>query len=610
MFLLFISFIAGILTVLAPCVLPLLPIIVGGSVTGESNPRRAYTIAISLGISVVLFTLLLKVSTIFINVPPNFWLWFSGGILIAFGLVMIFPRLWDSLGFVNLLNRRSNQLLATGYQKNSFWGDVLMGAALGPVFSSCSPTYFVILATVLPASFAMGLVDLIAYAIGLSGSLLIVALIGQRLVDRLGITIDPSGWFRRSIGVIFLIVGLAIFTGVEKKFEAWLLNNGFDITAIEQKLLQYNVESGVPAEMCRLGYCMDTSSSTKPVVVCCTATSSEAGSAPAAVLARKAALYTRSAELVDPDGYINTDGKQITIGEFKGKKVVLVDIWTYSCINCQRTLPYLKAWYEKYKDQGLEIIAVHTPEFAFEKLEKNVEAAVKGFGIKYPVILDNEYKTWNAFGNQYWPRKYLVDIDGYIVYDHAGEGKYDEAEKAIQAALAERAERLGGSLPSDTMADPEGVVSVDLTKLRSPEIYFGAARNEQYLGNGKGSLLGLQGFTIPATLSPNVLYLGGMWLFNNEYAQNNSPNAQIHFKYQAKDVYFVASANSPVKIKVTRDGGKPLGMARGGDIDENGFVTIQEDRLYKLIQDTEYGAHTLEIMIEGTGMKAYTFTFG
>src|SRR3989344_2903633 len=422
MLLLLISFIAGVLTVLAPCVLPLLPVIVGGSLTTGSR-RRAYAICISLGASVIAFTLLLKASTAFINVPQTFWQYFSGGILILFGLVMIFPRIWDSLGFVNLLNRSSNKALAAGYQRNSLWGDMLMGAALGPVFASCSPTYFVILATVLPASFLMGFIDLLAYAVGLSGFLLIIALAGQKLVDRLGVTIEPGGWFRRTIGVLFVIVGLLILSGIEKRIEAWLLERGFDATRLELQLLGAREPSGIDV----IGVdAVPTNSSGTPTTV-----------SPIS----KALRYDKAPELVDPDGYINTprlssgQAGPITIGEFRGKKVVLIDIWTYSCINCQRTLPYLKMWYDKYADQGLEIIGVHTPEFAFEHVLSNVQAAVDGFGIKYPVVLDNKYATWNAFGNQFWPRKYLIDIDGYIVYDHAGEGKYDEAERAIQRAL-------------------------------------------------------------------------------------------------------------------------------------------------------------------------------
>ncbi|MBV9159094.1 MAG: sulfite exporter TauE/SafE family protein, partial [Candidatus Kaiserbacteria bacterium] len=315
MILFFISFIAGILTVLAPCVLPLLPVIVGGSLTG-GGWRRAYTICVSLGGSVILFTLILKATTALIAVPQAFWNILSGGILVLFGLVMLFPALWDSLGFVNLLNRSSNRALASGYQRNSFWGDMLMGAALGPVFSSCSPTYFVILATVLPASFFGGLLDLIAYAVGLSGFLLVIAIVGQRLVDRLDVAIEPGGWFRRSIGILFIIVGLGVLTGYEAQLEAWLLNRGFDATAIEQRLLGAK----------------DTD-----VSATSTATLTEA---------EKAKVYKKAPELVTPDGYINTDGQPITIGQFKGKDVVLLDIWTYSCINCQRTLPYIKEWYD------------------------------------------------------------------------------------------------------------------------------------------------------------------------------------------------------------------------------------------------------------------------
>ena len=198
-------------------------------------------------------------------------------------------------------------------------------------------------------------------------------------------------------------------------------------------------------------------------------------------LAEKAKIYQKAPELVSPDGYINTDGQPISLSQYIGKDVVLVDFWDYSCINCQRTIPYLNAWYQKYKDQGLVIIGVHTPEFSFEHLQSNVAAAVNQFGIKYPVVLDNEYKTWNAYQNEYWPNEYLIDIDGYIVHNQAGEGNYDETEKAIQQALAERAARLGTNVivATTTVAIP----TTDLSAIQSSETYFGSNRNE-YLGNG------------------------------------------------------------------------------------------------------------------------------
>lgn len=594
MILLAISFIAGVLSVLAPCVLPLLPVIVGGSLVqgGERRRSRAVVIALSLGVSIILFTLLLKVSTVFINVPPDIWKYVSGVILVAFGVVMIFPQLWDRLGFVNLLNRQSNKALALGYQRNSFVGDLLMGAALGPVFASCSPTYFVILATVLPVSLTMGIIDLIAYAVGLSGALLLIALAGQSLVDKLGITIEPGGWFRRSIGVLFVAVGVLVFTGAMARIEAKLLEQGFDVTVLEQKLLRANEmpEVEIPTKSDQLA-------------------SSTEGKAPMTTIIKKSSIYKRAPELVAPNGYINTAGQPVTLAQYKGKNVVLIDIWTYSCINCQRTLPYLKSWYEKYKDQGLEIIGVHTPEFAFEKVQKNVENAVAEFGLAYPVILDNEYKTWNAFGNQYWPRKYLIDIDGYIVYDHAGEGSYDEAEAAIQKALHERAERLG--IQMDAMhqeGEPQDMIDVDFSSIRSPETYFGAWRNELF-GNGTPFQEGQQTLVIPEGIRLNTFYLSGTWDFTREYMTNLSEGARLKYIYSSKDVYFVATADSPVKIRVTRDG-LPLGSARGADVDEAGFVTIEENRLYRLVEDSVYGQHTLEIEVDGAGLKAYTFTFG
>ena len=586
MILLLISFIAGILTVLAPCVLPLLPVIVGGSLTTGSH-RRAYTICLALGASVIVFTLLLKASTVFINIPQSFWEWFSGGILILFGIVMIFPRLWDNLGFVNLMNRSSNKALATGYQKNSIWGDMVMGAALGPVFSSCSPTYFVILATVLPASFGMGFLDLLVYAIGLSGFLFIIALAGQKLVDKLGVAINPEGWFRKGIGILFVVVGFGVLTGVEANLEAWLLNNGFDLTFIEQRLLGAPQGSSVPSSV-------GVSATSSPMTV-----------------AEKALVYQKSPELTSIDGYINTGGAPITIAGYKGKDVVLVDFWTYSCINCQREIPYLEAWYKKYSGEGLVIIGVSTPEFAFEHLESNVQNAVQQFGITYPVVLDNEYGTWNAFGNEYWPNAYLVDIDGYIVYNHAGEGDYDQTEAAIQKALAERAARLNvaGAIPTGTTV-PTGVVTVDDAKLGSPETYFGSARNE-FLGNGTQGQNGPQTLTIPANLSGNTLYLGGVWNFADEYASNQAAGAKIQYIYDAKNVYFVAAAGSaPVTLKITRDGGESLGAARGADVDAQGDVIISADRLYQLVGDSDYGVHTLEIQVETPGLQAYTFTFG
>lgn len=592
MTLLFIAFAAGLLTVLAPCTLPLLPVIVGGSISGERHRMRAYVIAGSLAASIFIFTLALKASTALISVPGSFWQWVSGGLLIAFGLVTVFPALWERLPFMNTFNRSSNRLLAKGYTRGSILGDILVGASLGPIFSSCSPTYFIVLATVLPVHPAEGSLYLFAYCAGLGLSLLGVSLAGQRLIDTLGIASDPRGLFKRVVGLLFILIGLAILTGYNQILESEILSHQgmFDVTELERTLLGAHSDTNRPPSD-GSGAASTTENGTEPHYL------NEL---------QKAVLYAKAPELTNSDGYLNTDGKPISLAQFKGKNVVLLDFWTYSCINCLRTIPFLNAWYEKYKDAGLVIIGVHTPEFAFEHLSQNVSEALVRLGINYPVVLDNEYGTWNAFGNEFWPHEYVIDIDGYIVHDHAGEGEYAVTEKAIQDALTERAARL--EMQAAVASSTVNIVPADLSGIGSPEAYFGSDRNE-YLGNGIPGVSGNQSFTFPISLLGNTLYLDGTWDIEPQYAESIA-SSSIEFAYSARDVDFVASAPTPVTIEVLRDG-KPLGQVSGTDVDaKTSTATIRADRLYNLIHDTTPGTHLLMIRIRGAGVKAYTFTFG
>jgi cytochrome c-type biogenesis protein len=234
---LIVSFLAGILTALAPCVLPLLPVVVGSSATGgrRSTP---YVVVGSLALSVIVFTYLLKMSSVFIMVPAEVWTYISGGILAAFGVTLLFPGVWERVPGLAQLSTKSNILIGTGHSKKSVWGDVLIGAALGPVFSTCSPTYFVILASVLPASFALGTTYLLAYVLGLSLILLLIALLGQRFADKLIGIADPKSIAKRAIGLLFVILGFMIVLGYEKKLETAILDSGYlDVTKIEQVLL-------------------------------------------------------------------------------------------------------------------------------------------------------------------------------------------------------------------------------------------------------------------------------------------------------------------------------------------------------------------------------------
>lgn len=238
MTLLLISFIAGLLTVLAPCVLPLLPVIVGGSVSDTRSKWKPYIVTGSLAASVVVFTLIIKIGTDFLDIPQGIWVWVAGGILFVFSLTMIFPKQWAKFSHKIGAEKKSNQWLGKASQKKNIFGDVLMGAALGPVFSSCSPTYFVILATVLPQSFGIGLLNLIVYALGLAIVLLAIALIGQKFANKVAVLSDPDGWFKKTIGVLFLLVAIAIISGFDKQIETWLLDRGLvPSIGIENKLL-------------------------------------------------------------------------------------------------------------------------------------------------------------------------------------------------------------------------------------------------------------------------------------------------------------------------------------------------------------------------------------
>lgn len=235
---LIISFIAGVLTVLAPCILPVLPVIIGSSASGRSK-WTPYVVVGSLAVSIIVFTYLLKVSTAFIMIPAEFWTYLSGTIILLFGLTLLLPGLWEKLPGLSKLSVGSNKLLGKGMKQQSFFGDVLVGAALGPVFSTCSPTYFVILASVLPASFALGVLYIFSYTLGLSLMLLMLALLGESLAHRLSGLADPQGWFKRSLGVLFIGIAIMIVTGFDKELQILILDSGFfDVTKIEQMLLE------------------------------------------------------------------------------------------------------------------------------------------------------------------------------------------------------------------------------------------------------------------------------------------------------------------------------------------------------------------------------------
>jgi cytochrome c biogenesis protein CcdA/thiol-disulfide isomerase/thioredoxin len=426
MTLLIISFIAGMLTVLAPCILPLLPVVIGTAATGRGKWTPLIVIG-SLSASIIAFTFLLKASTFLIDVPQSFWSGVSGGILMLFGLTLAFPQLWARVPGIGTASTSANKALGAGVLKKNAWGDVIVGVALGPIFSTCSPTYFVILATVLPASIALGTVYLLAYVLGLALMLFGIAYIGQRFANRLALAADSHGKMKRIIGAVFIVLGIIILTGYEKKLETQLLESGwFDVTKIEHRLLE-QTEAGedMPTEndsaQCEISgseLCADMS----PVAI------------RDAIDNMKPMVKYR--EITAFSAFLNTNNAPITIGEqIEEGKVVLIDFLTYSCTNCRAVIPHLNRWHEEYHDDGLVVIGVHSPEFAFEHERSNVEKALASLGVTFPVVMDNDFETWRAYNNRYWPHLFLIDREGHIVYDHVGEGNYDITETKIRELL-------------------------------------------------------------------------------------------------------------------------------------------------------------------------------
>lgn len=329
--------------------------------------------------------------------------------------------------------------------------------------------------------------------------------------------------------------------------------------------------------------------------------------------------FRMAPEFTQISGYINTpNNSPLTLSSLKGK-VVLVDFWTYTCINCIRTIPYINDWNQKYADKGLIIVGVHSPEFDFEKSYDNVKAAVQKYGIKYPVLLDSDHGTWNAFGNQYWPRDYLIDAQGYIRHDHIGEGGYDQTEKVIQSLLAERAALMGMKEISfntkPTTINPRSLQSVDLTKGTTAEIYLGYYYARAPLGNPENFKPDQTvPYSIPSNTNfkPDVVYLQGNWKNNPDNMELQSDTGRIVLIYYAKSVNIVAGGkgegvvSNDAATNVATMSKKSLGV----DLSRDGVFKIDGQRLYNLAMHNDYNAHSIVIDVKGKGFQIYTFTFG
>jgi cytochrome c biogenesis protein CcdA/thiol-disulfide isomerase/thioredoxin len=546
----------------------MLPIILGGSLAGEKKDRwRPYIITASLVVSLIVFTILLKASTALIGIDPRVWSIGSGLLVVTLGIFMLFPMLWAQMIGRLGIEHRTQGLLGKAYQSgNGTLSAVLIGAALGPVFSSCSPTYAWVIATVLPESALRGVFYLAIYCLGVASSLLAIALLGRRLLQKIKWAANPGGWFQRAIAVLFILVGIFVATGWDKKIQTYLVDKDIlNLIQLEQKLVPSDDSSPAPS----------TKSSNKQRF--------------------NIAPYD-APDFTNIASWLNSE--PLTLANVKGK-VVLVDFWTYSCINCQRTQPYLNAWYSKYKDAGFEIIGVHAPEFAFEKVPENVKRAIADENILYPVALDNDFATWRAYRNQYWPAKYLVDKDGQVRYTHFGEGAYDETERTIQALLKES----GNAVTAPLEAAQKGS---SVRRGQTPETYLGYDRAARFMNTEQFVADKPVTYTTAQSVNSDSWSLGGSWQMGGESSQSLAQDTTLTLKFSARYVHLVMSGPPGARITTTVAGQ----LVPDGTDSKNSSVTLDGPRLYTLVSLNQFMTDQTLKLTFPAGVTINAFTFG
>ena len=564
--LIFFAFIAGVITVLSPCILPLLPIILSSSDTrGYQKPVGVVTGFVA---SFTIFTLFLSTLVRVSGIPAESLRFLSILILGVFGLTLLLPAFQVKL---EVLFGKLAIFAPSGQNRTGFTGGLVIGFSLGLLWTPCvgpilaSVISLAITGTVTAQAFFITL----SYAAGTAIPMFAIMLTGSTALKKVPWLVKNSGNIQKGFGVLMIATALGIYFGIDRQFQTYILNAfpnyGSGLTKIEDN-------EKVKIELQKQNTNTDKDLIGKPMLT---------------------NQYPQAPELVQGGTWFNS--KPLKLAELKGK-VVLVDFWTYSCINCIRTLPYLKTWWEKYEDKGLVIVGVHTPEFEFEKDPKNVQIAINDFGLKYPVMQDNDFGTWRAYENRYWPAKYLIDKDGAVRYVHFGEGKYDETESMIQKLLQE-----AGTIEAEqTVKNPTYSVFS-----QTPELYLGYGRM-QYFDSPEQISTKSTNYSRPTSLKNNHFAYQGNWAISSEFAAP-SKGAKLYVNFEAKEVFLVARPkNGASSIKIKIDGK----VGEFGEDNKNGTVLIDSDRLYKLIKLSTPGRHELEIEFDDDNVEVFAFTFG
>jgi cytochrome c biogenesis protein CcdA/thiol-disulfide isomerase/thioredoxin len=571
------ALIAGAGTALSPCVLPVLPVLLAAGATG--GRRRPLGIVTGLALSFSFATVALVYVIEALGLPDGLVRDLAIAVLIAFGLSLLLPPLGDRIEAA--ISRLVPAPARPGGE--GFGSGLLVGASLGLVYAPCAGP---ILAGVITVSasqdFTAGrLAVALSYAIGSAIVLYALILGGRRVADRLAAF---RGHVQMAMGAVMVAVAALMLADLDTRFQAAIAD---DLPAVLVNPTGDLEESAAVSE---------DLAAVKGGHAATEAGATEAGAGKALPRLGAAPDFTETQRWFNTPG-----GRVLSIRELTSQgKVVLLDFWTYTCINCLRTLPHLRAWYSTYRDDGLVIVGVHAPEFAFEKDAGNVEGAIADNGIRYPVVQDNEFGTWTAYGNRYWPAKYLIGADGQVRYVHFGEGAYETTEAAIRSLLAEAGDaNLGaGTRASAEAADPE---------LRTPETYLGYERAEGFVVAPRP---GVFDYSVPAAgeLGLNQFAYGGLWRVGSE-AATAAREATLSLSFQARRVFLVLGSESrPSRVRVLLDG-EPIQDTVAGEDVSGGAARITRQRLYGLVDLPEAGRHTLELHLD-PGISGYAFTFG
>jgi len=583
MVLLVLAFLGGILTIISPCILPVLPFVFAKA----DQPFRKSGLPLLAGMALTFagFAAIATVGGAWVVRANQYGRVAALVVLAIFGLTLLWPALADRLSrpFVQLGSRLS-QPSDSGASPSPL-RSLLLGIATGLLWAPCAGPILGLILTgaALEGASSRSALLLLAYAAGAATSLAVALLAGGRVFAALKRSLGAEVWIRSTLGVLVLAGVVVIAFGLDRGLLTQI--SLASTSGVEQSLID------------RLHPPVESKPKNPGAMMMMSATAPGAGAGPQMMPDLSGAI-----------AWINSP--PLTGEQLKGH-VVLVDFWTYSCINCLRSIPYVRAWAEKYKDSGLIVIGVHTPEFAFEKDADNVRRAVSELKITYPVALDNDYKIWKAFSNSYWPADYLVDATGRIRFHHFGEGKYDETEQQIQQLLKENNPQL--SVNGLVKVAATGAEAPPDSDVESPETYVGYERADSFLSAG-----GLQHdvanvYSIPKHLELNQWGLSGNWTDHAQVATLDSARGTIVFRFHARDVHLVlgpAANGKPVRFRVRIDGAAP-GANHGVDSDAQGDGKITDQRLYQLIRQKDaIEDRTFEIEFLDPGAQAYAFTFG